>query len=243
MSFVQWLTSSRFLWGIPSSGLAPVVSYAFVFQTKVGWRGIYYLLIAMNAASTLAFYLCYHPPSFAMKHGSARKREFIKHFDYIGTLVLTLGLLLFLMGLSWGGVLHPWKSAHVICTIVLGALLVVGFFVWEACADLKEPLLPMRLLKNKGWNVTVILWALGAAVYYANAILWPSMVATMFASGHSNMWAGALSCLPNCGILFGEYCGAWYKRKTNIQIIVAFTIGATFLGCKSGLEKTIRGSW
>jgi hypothetical protein len=192
----------------------------------------------MNAASTLAFYLCYHPPSFSMKHGSARKREFIKHFDYIGTLVLTLGLLLFLMGLSWGGVLHPWKSAHVICTIVLGGLLVIAFFLWEAYADLKEPLLPLRLLKNKGWNVTVILWALGAAVYYANAILWPSMVATMFASGHSNMWAGALSCLPNCGILFGEYCGAWYKKRTNRQIIVAFTVGATFLGGMSKLQNT-----
>jgi nucleoside recognition membrane protein YjiH len=181
----------------------------------------------MNAASTLAFYLCYHPPSFAMKHGSARKREFIKHFDYIGTLIL-----------SWGGVLHPWKSAHVICTIVLGAVLVAGFFFWEAYADLKEPLLPMRLLRNRGWNVTVILWALGAAVYYANAILWPSMVATMFASGHSSMWAGALSCLPNCGILFGEYCGAWYKRKTNIQIIVVFIIGAAFLGGKSELMNS-----
>jgi len=29
--------------------------------------------------------------------------QYLKEFDYIGTLMATLGLLLFLMGLSWGG--------------------------------------------------------------------------------------------------------------------------------------------
>ena len=74
---------------------------------------------------------------------------------------------------------------------------------------LKEPLLPMRLLKNRGWDITVILWGIGAAVYYANAILWPNMVATMFAANRSygNMWVGLVACIPNSGILFGEYIG------------------------------------
>ena len=82
-----------FLWGIPSSGFAPVISYAFVFKTSVGWRGVYYLLIAVNAASTLAWYLFYKPPNFTMKHGYGRKMGFVKHFDYVGTLMVTLGLL------------------------------------------------------------------------------------------------------------------------------------------------------
>jgi hypothetical protein len=73
-----------------------------------------------------------------MKHGREQKKEFIKNFDYVGTLLSTLGQLLFLMGLSWGGVLHPWKSAHVIVTIVIGFLLMVAFFVWEAYAPWKE---------------------------------------------------------------------------------------------------------
>lgn len=82
-----------FLWGIPFSGFAPAISYAFVFHTSVGWRGVYYLLIGVNAASTLAWYFFYKPPSFVMKHGHGRKMEFLKHFDYIGTLMVTLGLL------------------------------------------------------------------------------------------------------------------------------------------------------
>jgi len=90
-------TGYVFLWGIPFSGFAPAISYAFVFQTSVGWRGVYYLLIAMNAASTAAYYFFYHPPTFQMKHGAGRQLEFLKNFDYIGTFIVTLGLLLFLM--------------------------------------------------------------------------------------------------------------------------------------------------
>jgi hypothetical protein len=43
------------------------------------------------------------------------------------------------------------------------------------------------------------------------------------------MWAGWMSCVSNCGILFGEMIGAWFKKKTNYQIMVVFSLGAAFL--------------
>jgi hypothetical protein len=167
-----------------------------------------------------------------MKHATGRKTKFIKEFDYIGSLLMALGLILFLMGLSWGGNLHPWKSAHVISTIVVGFSLLVAFFLYEAFAPLKEPILPTHLFRNRGWIVSVVLWALGASIYYALAILWPSMVFTLYAGPHAAnpMWAGWMSCISNCGILFGEMIGAWFKKKTNYQIMVVFTLGAAFLG-------------
>ena len=50
--------------------------------------------------------------------------------DYGGILLFTAGMLLFLMGLSWGGSLYPWKSAHVIATLVVGLVLLVGFILY-----------------------------------------------------------------------------------------------------------------
>jgi hypothetical protein len=164
-----------------------------------------------------------------MKHGAARKLIFIKHFDYIGTLIGTLGLLLFLMGISWGGTTHPWKSVPVLCTIIIGFALLVAFVLYEKYGNLKEPLLPLHLFSNRGWVISIILWALGAAVYYANAILWPSMVAAMYSEGHSTTWAGWVSCLPGCGILAGEYVGALFKKRTNIQLMVVFPLGSILL--------------
>ncbi|OBT94080.1 hypothetical protein VE01_07168 [Pseudogymnoascus verrucosus] len=210
-------TGFVFCWAIPTSGFAPVIS-------------IYYLLTALNAAATLAWYLFYRPPSFSMKHGSGHKMKFVKDFDYVGTFLVTMGLLLFLMGLSWGGALYPWNSGHVIGTIVVGFSLLVLFVLYETFVPLREPLLPMHLFKNRGWVISVILWSLGAAVYYAMAILWPSMVASLYASGHGNMWAGWASCVSNSGILAGEIVGAPFRKKTNYQIMAVFTIGSVFLG-------------
>ncbi|KAF2102319.1 MFS general substrate transporter [Rhizodiscina lignyota] len=157
-------------------------------------------------------------------------QAFVYSFQ-IGTLMVTLGLMLFLMGISWGGVLHPWKSGHVIGTIVSGAILLIGFFFYEAYMPLKEPLMPVRLWRNKGWSVIIILWSLGAAVYYALAILWPSMAAVLYAGTHGTSWIGVFSSISSCGILFGEFCGCPWKRWTHWQIRAVFTIGSIFLAC------------
>ncbi|KAF2396913.1 MFS general substrate transporter [Trichodelitschia bisporula] len=219
------------IWGIPGSGLAPVIAYSFVFKTNVGWRGVFYLLIALNALITVAWVLCYHPPDFKMKHGNARKWQYIKEFDYIGLLMVVLGMLLFLMGISWGGVLYPWKSAHVISTIVVGFALLVAFVLYEIYMPLKEPVVPMYLFKNRGWNVTVIIWALGASVYYSLALLYPNMVAVLYSNNHGIMWVGWASCVSNSAILFGEYfvpLGMMFPKRT-MQIWGTFTIGAIFV--------------
>jgi MFS family permease len=90
-----------YLWLILPNAFGPVIGYAFQYESCVGWRGSFYVLIAMNALCTASWYFFYYPPSFEMKHGKGRKLQYLRDFDYIGTLMATLGLLLFLMGLSW----------------------------------------------------------------------------------------------------------------------------------------------
>ena len=40
-------------------------------------------------------------------------------------------MLLFMMGLQWGGYNYPWVSAHVLLPLLLGAVLVAAFFAWK----------------------------------------------------------------------------------------------------------------
>lgn len=165
-----------------------------------------------------------------MKHGAGQKKKFIKEFDYIGTFMLTLGLLLFLMGLSWGGALHPWKSAHVISTLVAGFLLLVAFGCYETFVPLKEPLLPVHLLNNRGLMLSIILWSLGASIYYAFAIVFPGMLLTLYADKHPDpMWSGYAALALNGGISFGEIVGSFTKKRINNVIQVVFFIGAVLL--------------
>lgn len=119
----------------------------------------------MNATALACWFFFYHPPTFGMKHARQRKIEFIKHFDYVGTFLVTLGLLLFFMGLSWGGQLHPWNSAYVIATIVVGAVLLVVFGFYEAFVPLREALLPTHVTTHRDFMFAVTIWSLGSAIY------------------------------------------------------------------------------
>ena len=95
-------------------------------------------------------------------------------------ILLVGGLLTFLMGISWGGSYYAWKSAQVIATVVTGFLALVAFVLYEALMPLKEPLVPMYLFKNIPWVSAMMVVALDASVYYAFAIVWPTMVFSVY---------------------------------------------------------------
>ena len=50
MSFV-------YVWAVPFSGLGPAISYAFLQHTSHTWRTCYYLMIAINIAAVLCWFL------------------------------------------------------------------------------------------------------------------------------------------------------------------------------------------
>ena len=54
----------------------------------------------------------------------------MKSLDYPGISLYISGLVLLLLGISWGGSKYPWKSAEVLATIVIGAILLVLFGLW-----------------------------------------------------------------------------------------------------------------
>ncbi|QDS75827.1 hypothetical protein FKW77_001054 [Venturia effusa] len=224
-----------FVFAIPGSGFGPAVANAFILYTSVGWRGmaelflsfpadkpgVYYLLIAINGAAAICWIVFYHPPTFEMKHGSESVLKYVKDFDYIGTLLYSLGLLLFIMGLSWGGSVHPWRSAAVLVTTLGGVALLVAFMLWELYANLNEPLVPIGLFKNLPWAMSTVVLGVGAGMYYAFAIIWPSMVTVLYAGG-DQMYGGWLASLVGLGLLAGEIVGGLLATplgKTKFQMI------------------------
>lgn len=69
--------------------------------------------------------------------------------DWLGSLLVVGGTLLFLFGLSYGGQSFPWSSATVICLIVFGILTLMLFILvdWKAA---KYPVMPMRIFQGRG---------------------------------------------------------------------------------------------
>lgn len=220
----------------PGSGVAPIISYSFIqYHPSVGWRGVYWVLLGLNALALLCWTLFYFPPSFTKKHRHDEhnsKSYWIKHFDYVGTFLFAAGLVIFLMGLSWGGVVYPWESAATISAIVVGFALLVVFALWEIYAPLKEPLVPVHIFKNLEWTVSVLLMSLGASIYYGFAIVWPSQCATLYNTGDM-IYLGGISSIIGLAVITGQIVGGSVAERighTRIQVMVVFTLAAVFLG-------------
>ncbi|KAI9723273.1 MAG: hypothetical protein M1812_001155 [Candelaria pacifica] len=220
-----------YLWCIPLSSFAPVVANSLILHTAAGWRWCYYILIIVNILSGTCYFLFYHPPTFEMKWRNKTKMQQVKDTDFVGIVLFAGGLFVFLLGISWGGVVHPWKSGAVISTIIIGFLALVAFVLYEIFMPLKEPLVPMRLFLIPGFAATAVLLGLGASIYYAFSIVWPQMVATVYTE--DTIYGGLLDSIIGCGITLGIVTGGVTARaigKTKIQVMVAITLGLIFFG-------------
>lgn len=172
-----------------------------------------------------------------MKNANDTRTQLIKNFDYVGTFLFIAGFVLFLMGLSWGGAAYAWKSAPVISTLIIGGVCLIALAFYEIYAPLKEPLIPVHLFKNRGWVVANLLLAFGASVYYAGALLWPSMVAGIY-STDSEMRTGWLSSLVGISIALGELTGGLCAERigrVKYQCIFFVTVGSICLAGKRSI--------
>jgi hypothetical protein len=89
-----------------------------------------------------------------MLHKRRTRWEQFKRQDFIGMCLYIAGLVLLLMGVSWGGGSYPWKSAHVIATIVVGVLTLVAFGIYDHFHK-GDKLMPMYLFATPGYLAMV----------------------------------------------------------------------------------------
>jgi hypothetical protein len=120
-----------FLSSLPFAVFGPSIARAFILHTAQGWRWSYYIGIIISTLSLILYQFFYHPPSYDQLHvhGKTKWQQF-KELDFGGIFLFCAGIVLFLIGLSWGGQSYPWKSAHVISTLIVGGLTLVAFALY-----------------------------------------------------------------------------------------------------------------
>ncbi|KAL5362255.1 fungal trichothecene efflux pump [Aspergillus floccosus] len=185
--------SAMFFASFEIACFGPVIGQALVTNTKATWRWAYYLNIIVSAIAVICFYFFYHPPNFHMLHVNRSKMEQCKRQDFVGFVLFTSGLMLFIMGLSWGGVVYPWKSTRVIVTIVVGFCTLVVFVFWDAYIHRGDPLLPIHLFRSPGYLAMITTATVGSCVYYSMNVLWPQQIIYLFPGTEiHNGWLAAL---------------------------------------------------
>lgn len=120
-----------FLSSLPFAVFGPSIARAFILHTAAGWRWSYYMGIIISGISLILYQVFYHPPTYKQLHvGGKTTWQQFKELDFGGIVLFCGGTVVFLIGLSWGGQAYPWKSAHVIGTLVVGGLTLVAFALY-----------------------------------------------------------------------------------------------------------------
>lgn len=237
---------------ISSQGI--LIGYVFVAYTKPRWRSMYWWCFAWEAFTALLLFFCYHPPTFEQvdtlhvardykltdvfrtkhKEDKKTKLQLMKELDYLGLILFTAGCLFVLLGLNWGGGLYPWKSGHVIGTIIAGALCFVALGFWEAYMPLKYPILPPHLFKEyRRFTAFIIVCFVAGMMYYSLNVIWPPQSKLLFVQTDNTIIRGVYASLVVYGNMAAAYYCAlvmpWIKYE-KWQIVCLFTIETALLG-------------
>jgi MFS family permease len=198
----------------------------------------YNILIGMNVLSLICWVLFYFPPDFEMKHRTRKRRDFIKGFDYVGTILFTGGLVVLLFGLSCGGTVYAWKSAATISMIIIGFLALVAFVLWERLVSLAEPVIPWDIFHRRDFVATLTAVGFATSVFFSTAIIWPRQVALLYNDG-GYIRTGFLSSLPGLAQLAGQFIGGGISLPIGhhkFQLIAYFVISGTLYACEYRLS-------
>ncbi|KAL1900983.1 hypothetical protein Sste5346_002046 [Sporothrix stenoceras] len=211
------------------------------------WRWIFYIYIILMVIGTALWFVFYHPPSFVQMHGEKHsKRHSLANIDYVGTILLVAGLVLLMLGISWGGTTYPWKSGHVIGLIVSGGVTLVLFVFYEIYRKQRYPIVPMHFWSDvRGFTCVVIISSITGCLQTALFILWPSAVSFIFGSS-STGWEqiGWMSSVVNLGAWAGiMIIGPLYNTVKHLkwQLIVGSAWMTAFLGAGATIAASRKG--
>jgi EmrB/QacA subfamily drug resistance transporter len=174
------------------------------FTTHLSWRWIFYINLPLGIAAMVVL-------AATIPSTSERVRRSI---DYLGSALLAVLLSAIVIAADIGGSQLAWTSPEMISVVIIAIVALVGFLFAEHRAE--EPVLPLRLFRNRSFAVTsaiglIVGFALFGSVTYLPVFLQLSMGSSPTASGlHMTPMMGGMLVTS---ILSGLLISRWGRYK------------------------------
>lgn len=178
----------------------PSVLWAQLIASHSSWRYVGLLCGIWAILTFLAVFCFYFPPPRPNSMHLDRK-QILSEIDWMGGFFSITGFVLFMLGFNWSGKQYSWASTHVLIPLILGAILIVCFILWEMYFA-KHPMFPHRLKQNpRVLGLTLFITWISGANFFAVLMFWPTQAFNVY--GHDPVQIGLRGLPIGFGILTG----------------------------------------
>ena len=129
------------------------------------------------------------------------------------------------MGIQWGGYQYTWTSAHCLVPLILGVLMIIAFFFWEAFGA-KYPMFPKRLRQDpRILALTLVITFISGANFFSILMFWPTQAFNVY--GHDPVGVGIRGIPVGFAILTGACLVLWLLsvlRGHNRELLIVSSI-------------------
>ncbi|GME46190.1 Sugar transporter conserved site [Neofusicoccum parvum] len=232
---------TEFCINIPWVALAVLIANKLAQST---WRWCYYIAIIYAAICGIGIAVFYYPPSRPRNDFDKSRWDECKELDWIGLLLFTAGLTIFLVGITYLGK-ESYSKALVGSTIAIGVLITLACFLYDFSGIPENPLFPWSLFTMvRKFTIHLLIVFVSGFIWYAMAALLPQATLYMYTNDPIEI---GLIAIPNG---FGTAVGGWvipsliqYIKHVRGQIVLAVLIQTVFTACYAAVIPHNKAAW
>ncbi|KAL2204838.1 MFS general substrate transporter [Sarocladium strictum] len=197
--------------------------------TSDGFRHFYYMTMAFFFFGAVLCFFTYHPA--LREKQSLPLSEKLASLDWVGYALLSIGLALFCMALSWSDNPYRWSNPHVCATFAVSVTALLGIAVYETWIR-KDGMFHHRLFThsgNKNFAICILcVFTEGAAFFAVNSHLAFQITILYETDG---LIVGVRYTIAFITASLGAYFAGWYVARYKHArwiTVVAFGIFVVF---------------
>jgi MFS family permease len=210
--------------------VALLAGSAMVRDYKEGFRVFYYMVAAILAVAAMVCAVCYNPIQRPLQ-SSLSTREKLKRLDWVAYAVLSISIVLFVIALSWAENPYPWKSAHVLALLLIGAAFLVVLVVHQAKFK-KNGLFHHDLFKgDRNFAIALFIMFVDGAAFFAVNGYFAFEVSVLYET--DVLRVGLRFCIVFFASVVSSLMIAVYSswsKNVRYPIIVSFALFVVFFG-------------
>jgi EmrB/QacA subfamily drug resistance transporter len=126
-----------------------------------GWRWAFYINLPLGVVALGLISVVLHLPKKRAKAG----------IDYLGVILLTVGITSIVLVTTWGGSQYAWTSARIMELIGIGVAALIGFVFWQTKAA--EPVVPLHIFRSRNFTLMSVIGFITGFVMFGATLYLP----------------------------------------------------------------------